>query len=155
LKYHAIGARFFLFGVLLCSILASGLCGKTEHTALSDAHHDASLLAKQFYQDVDHLTAIDKPETLRRTDILAQSLDRVREAEKKCTASGVPRGKVAAWNYQQMLVHERIAFDDLALLRRELSGSTPQINHVVSMIADIERQMDIAEEAHCDCRATS
>ena len=154
MKYHAIGARFFLFGILLCSAWASGLCGKTEHAALSDAHHDAALLAQQFYEDVDHLTAVNKPEALRQADILARSLDRVREAEKKCTAAGAPRGKVAAWNYRQMLIHERVAFDDLALLRRELSLSTPQINHVVSMVADIARQMDIAEEAHCDCRAT-
>ncbi len=86
--------------------------------------------------------------------MVAGTLDRVREAEKKCTAAGAPRAKVSAWNYQQMLDHERTAYDDLAQLRQELSISAPRLNHVISLVADIARQMDIAEEAHCDCRAT-
>ncbi|MBZ5523690.1 MAG: hypothetical protein LAP21_15760 [Acidobacteriia bacterium] len=132
---------------------SAALCSKSQHEAITDAHQKAGIAAEHLYEDVDHLTAIDKAAIRPQVDGIARALQQVREAEQTCTHAGLPRNKVAAWNYQQMIDHEQAAYLDLEELQKELAIKAPRLNHVISLIVDIRRQMDMAEEAHRDCKA--
>jgi hypothetical protein len=54
-KNNTIGGLFLGIGILLSAIKAAALCSKQQHAALSEAHHDAYVIARQFYEDIDHV----------------------------------------------------------------------------------------------------
>jgi hypothetical protein len=144
------GAVLVLLAVLLAPTGAGAVCSKKQHSDLSDAHHNAKLIAERFYEEIDHLAAINKASATRQAAAVAKALQQVREAEQACTQAGPPSGRSAAWNYRQMLNHQQTAFDDLDQLQKELASEAPRLNHVISLTVDISRHMEMAEEAHQD-----
>jgi ribosomal protein S25 len=141
-----------LFALLITPGITA-LCGKSQHEALSEAHRKTEVLAQRLYDEVDHLNAIERSAIRPHVEAVAAALQQVREAEQACTRAGAPRGKVAAWNYQQMLDRQQAAFTSLEQMQKEMSTEVPRLNHVISYAIDIRRQMDMAEESHRDSMA--
>jgi len=142
--------RRMAFGMLFALLITPGsaaLCNKSQHEALTEAHHKAGALAQQLYDDTDHLKTLDKAAVRPQMEAIAAALQQVREAEQECTRAGPPRGKIAMWDYQQMLNHQQAAYADLEQVQKEMALETPRLNHFISAAIDIRRHLDMAEES--------
>ena len=118
-----------------------------HHAELTQAHEEAariSALKKQLLRAFQ----VDVAETQKQAIQTGAALQRVARAERGCGAC-CGMNHTFSKTYDEMLQHHRLAFLDFERLSHELeTKSFPRSNDIAALAADIERHLNLAEEAH-------
>lgn len=119
-----------------------------RHAGLTQAHEEAVRTSAQLNQHLSRVFQVDVAETQRQAINIGASLQKVARAERACgECYGV--NHTFSKTYAEMLQHHRCAFIDFERLSHELETNlSPLCSDITALAADIERHLNLAEEAH-------
>ena len=119
-----------------------------RHAGLTQAHEEAVRTSAQLNQHLSRVFQVDVAETQRHAINIGTALQRVARAERACgECYGVNHNFSKA--YGEMLQHHRCVFMDFERLSHELETNlSPRCSDIAALAADIERHLNLAEEAH-------
>ncbi len=119
-----------------------------HHAELTQAHEEAARISALLNKHLSQAFTIDLAETEKQAINIAAALQRVARAERAC---GLCEGinHTFSKTYAEMLEHHRLAFIDFERLSHELvSNLSPRCSDMAAFAADIERHLNLAEQAH-------
>lgn len=119
-----------------------------HHAELTQAHGEAARISALLNKNLLGAFRFDVAEIQRRAIEIGAALQTVASAERGCGACyGI--NHTFSKTYDEMLQHHRLAFLDFERLSHELEiNPSPRSSDIAALAADIERHLNLAEEAH-------
>lgn len=119
-----------------------------RHAGLTQAHEKAARTSALLNQYLSRVFHVDVAETQKQAINIGTALQRVARAERACgECYGVDH--TFSKPYEEMLRNHRCAFMDFERLSHELETNlSPRCSDIAALAADIERHLNLAEEAH-------
>lgn len=119
-----------------------------RHAELTQAHEEAARSSALLNKNLSGAFQVDVAETQKQAIKIGSALQAVARAERGCGACyGIDH--TFSETYDKMLQHHRLAFLDFERLSHELETPPfPRSSDIAALAADIERHLNLAEEAH-------
>lgn len=118
------------------------------HAELTQAHREAARAAAQLCETIARVFQIDVPDCRRKAIAIGGALERIARAERACD-SCAGEDHVFVATYEKMLEQHRLAYIDFEQLSTKLENNPSlRCSDIAPLVADIERHINKAEEAH-------